>query len=109
MSKTTTNASVVFDATAKTDSRLSLNDTQFVGLVVQGDLFSIFISFRWFNYIISGDIAKMYGQIFIEPEQRSLQRILSRFNLDETVKCYELNTVSYGTASAPYLPTKCLE
>lgn len=105
----TTKVRVVFDASAKSDSGISLNDSQLIGPVVQNDLISILLSFRKFSYIISGDIAMMYRQILIDHEQRSLQRILWRFDTDDEVQCYELNTITYGTASAPYLATRCLE
>jgi len=50
----------------------------------------------------------MFRQILITPEQRSLQRILWRSNPEDPVEIFELNTVTYGTASAPYLATRCL-
>ncbi|KAK9711204.1 hypothetical protein QE152_g25594 [Popillia japonica] len=43
------------------------------------------------------------------PEQRNLQRILWRKHKDEAVKSYTLNTVTYGTASAPFLAVRCLK
>lgn len=50
----------------------------------------------------------MYRAILVTPEQRPLQQIIFRFEPTETLKTYTLNTVTYGTASAPYLATKCL-
>ena len=50
----------------------------------------------------------MYRAILVTPSQRSLQQILFRFSPSEPIKSYTLNTVTYGTASAPYLATKCL-
>ncbi|CAG9137940.1 unnamed protein product [Plutella xylostella] len=35
-------------------------------------------------------------------------QILFRFDANEPIKSYTLNTATYGTASAPYLATKCL-
>ena len=42
------------------------------------------------------------------PRQRCFQRILWRENPTDELLTYELNTVTYGTASAPYLAVKCL-
>ncbi|XP_050360138.1 uncharacterized protein LOC126779964 isoform X1 [Nymphalis io] len=107
-SSTTTKLRVVFDASASTSSGVSLNDIQMVGPVVQDDLFSILTRFRQHRYVVSGDVEKMYRAIELNPVQRPLQKIIFRFNSSEPLKTYTLNTVTYGTASAPYLATKCL-
>ncbi|GJQ87162.1 hypothetical protein Trydic_g8746 [Trypoxylus dichotomus] len=72
-SSITTKCRVVFDASSKTESGLSLNDVQYTGPALQNNI-----------------------------------RIFWRPNPDEKLKCFELNTVTYGTASAPYLAVKCL-
>lgn len=107
-SSKTTKLRTVFDASAKSTSGLSLNDIQYVGPTVQNDLFSILLRFRQHKYVISGDIEKMYRAVKLNPSQRSLQRIIFRKDPSEPLKSYTLNTVTYGTASAPYLATKCL-
>ncbi|CAH2108130.1 unnamed protein product [Euphydryas editha] len=107
-SSTTTKLRTVFDASAASSSGLSLNDIQMVGPTVQDDLFSILIRFRQHKFVISGDIEKMYRAIELNPIQRPLQQILFRFDPSHPIKTYTLNTVTYGTASAPYLATKCL-
>jgi len=104
----TTKVRVVFDASAVTDNGVSLNHIQMVGPILQDDLFSILVRFRTNIYVIAADVEKMFRQILITPEQRSLQRILWRLNPEEPVEVFELNTVTYGTASAPYLATRCL-
>ncbi|CAH2093398.1 unnamed protein product [Euphydryas editha] len=50
----------------------------------------------------------MYRQIEIDPSQRDLQLILWRDEKGNDVNIYRLNTVTYGTASAPFLATRCL-
>ncbi|XP_077296682.1 uncharacterized protein LOC143918616 [Arctopsyche grandis] len=50
----------------------------------------------------------MYRQILIAPEDRNLQRIIWRYDLNSPIKHYKLNTVTYGTSSAPFLATRCL-
>ncbi|XP_041985249.1 uncharacterized protein LOC121737656 isoform X1 [Aricia agestis] len=105
---TTTKLRVVFNASSKTTSGKSFNDIQMVGPVVQEDLFSILLRFRQHKYVVSSDVEKMYRAITVEPSQRSLQQILFRFKPSDKIQAYTLNTVTYGTASAPYLATKCL-
>lgn len=50
----------------------------------------------------------MYRMVNIRPEQQMLQQILWRFEPHEQLRQYKLHTVTYGTASAPYLATRCL-
>ncbi|CAK1583524.1 unnamed protein product [Parnassius mnemosyne] len=107
-SSLTTKLRTVFDASAVSSSGLSLNDIQMVGPTVQEDLYSILLRFRQHKYVITGDIEKMYRAIELNPAQRSLQQIIFRYDSSHPLKTYTLNTVTYGTASAPYLATKCL-
>ncbi|CAH1977156.1 unnamed protein product [Acanthoscelides obtectus] len=107
-SSITTKCRVVFDASAKTTSDLSLNDTQFVGPKLQDDLFDILVRFRKHKLVMTGDVSKMYRRIWITEEQRLYQKILWRFDSTKDIKCYKLKTVTYGTASAPYLAVRCL-
>ena len=72
---TTTKTRVVFDGGAKTSNGLSLNDILQVGPTVQQDLYSIVLRFRTHQVCFTADIAKMYRQIIVHPEDRNLQRI----------------------------------
>ena len=104
----TTKLRVVFDASAKTSTGVSFNDIQHVGPVVQDDLFSILLRYRQHQYVVSADVEKMYRQILVDPSQRMLQQILWRDGPSDPIKIFQLNTVTYGTASAPFLSTRCL-
>ncbi|GJQ77878.1 hypothetical protein Trydic_g16131 [Trypoxylus dichotomus] len=97
------------DASAPSSSGFSLNDIQLVDPTIQDDLFSILIRFRQHTYVVSAAIAKMYRQVLIDPKYRCLQRILWRSDPSKPLHIYQLNTVTYGTASAPYLAVKCLK
>jgi hypothetical protein len=98
----------VFDASAKTTSGLSLNNTLLVGLTVQQDLFAIVLRFRLHNIVFTADIQKMYRQVLVHPEDRKYQKILWRDRPEDTIRIYELNTVTYGMAPASYLATRTL-
>ncbi|CAK9800717.1 hypothetical protein ANTPLA_LOCUS7241 [Anthophora plagiata] len=105
---TTTKLRVVFDGSAKSNTGISLNDTQRVGPTVQSELTDILLRFRTSQYVLAADVEKMYRQILIEPTQRRFQRIVWRSRPDLAIQVYELNTVTYGTASAPFLATRVL-
>jgi len=102
----TTKLRIVFDASCKSTSRISLNDTLMVGPTVQQDLFSIILRFRTFQFVFSADITKMYRQILIDPKQTRLQRVLWRDEAVADVQTFELITLTYGTAATPYLATR---
>ncbi|XP_037930997.1 uncharacterized protein LOC119665820 [Teleopsis dalmanni] len=85
---TTTKLHVVFDASSKTTSRQSLNDLLHIGPTVQSELLSTLLRFRLPCYVFTTEIEKMYREILVHPEDRQL---------------------TYGTRSAPYLATKCLQ
>lgn len=57
---------------------------------------------------MTSDVEKQYRQILVDERFRSLQQIFWRSDPDQEIKQYKLNTVTYGTASAPYLATRCL-
>ncbi|XP_065094195.1 uncharacterized protein LOC135714754, partial [Ochlerotatus camptorhynchus] len=105
---TTTKVRVVFDASCKTSSGVSLNDVLLVGPVVQEDLRSIILRSRTKQILLVSDVEKMFRQILTWLKDRPLQSILFRFSPDEEVAVYELNTVTYGTKSAPFLATRTL-
>lgn len=104
----TTKLRVVFDGSCPTSTGVSINDLQMVGPTIQSDLFSILLRFRQHSYIASADVEKMYRQVLITPEQRSLQQIYWRRNPLDSLTSYQLNTVTYGTAAAAFLAIRCL-
>ncbi|XP_062714400.1 uncharacterized protein LOC134291107 [Aedes albopictus] len=106
---TTTKLRVVFDASCQTSTGVSLNDALMVGPVVQDDLSSICLRFRTHQIAVNADIAKMYRMIRVQPQDYPLQSIKWRNDPSEPLRTYELTTVTYGTSSAPYLATKCLQ
>ncbi|XP_053667343.1 uncharacterized protein LOC128716761 [Anopheles marshallii] len=107
-SSTSTKVRVVFDASCKTSTGYSLNDKLLVGPVIQEDLFSIILRFRSHAIAITADVEKMYRQILHDPRDRSFLRIRYRESPTEVISTFELQTVTYGTAAAPFLATRTL-
>lgn len=105
---TTTKLRVVFNASQKTSNGLSLNDQLAIGKTYQRDILAILIDWRFNRFAATSDIEKMYRQILVNPDQRHLQKILWRKSPGEALKEYSLNTITYGTASAPYLAIRTL-
>ncbi|XP_018374037.1 PREDICTED: uncharacterized protein LOC108768190, partial [Trachymyrmex cornetzi] len=105
---TTTKLRVVFDASCKSTSGLSLNDSLLVGPTIQEDLFSILLRFRTFSYAMTADITKMYRQILFHDSKRSLQRIFWRHSPQNELGIYELLSLTYGTAPVSFLAIRTI-
>ncbi|CAH1382035.1 unnamed protein product [Tenebrio molitor] len=121
---TTTKLRVVFDASAKTTTGVSLNDAVMVGPKLENDLFDIIIRFRTHQYVFTADINKMYRQIIVADQHRKYQTILWRekhntitrtctssypIRFDIPIREYQLATVTYGLNCAPFLAIGCLQ
>ena len=106
---TTTRLRVVFDASRKTSTGVSLNNLLLVGPTIQKDIWSLLLNFRTYKIAYTADIAKMYRQILVNRKDTPYQRILWRNSVNEEIKEYELLTVTYGTASAPFLAVRTLK
>lgn len=107
--KSTTKLRTVFNASTLTSSGKSLNSIQYNGGVIQDDLFSLLVRFRKHLFAFTADIRQMYRMINVDESQRHLQRILWKEDVNEPVKVYQLNTVTYGTVSAPFLAMRTLK
>lgn len=106
-SSETTKLRVVFDGSAPTTTGVSLNDALHTGPKIQDDLLDILLRFRIHQFVITGDIEKMYRQFIVRKEDRKFQRILWR-NAQGQIRTYELNTVTFGLSAAPFLAIRCL-
>lgn len=108
-SSSTTKLRVVFDASAKTRNGNSLNDLLLIGPRLQQDLTSIVLLWRLHKIVFTADIAKMYRQILVDKKDQHLQRIIWRDMPNKPIRSCELKTITYGTASAPYLAIQTLK
>lgn len=98
----------VFNASAKTTTGISLNETQLVGQKLQKDLFFILMNFRKYQYGVTADIEKMYRQVLVHPDDRKYQKILWREDPLKPIQVYQLKTITYGHASAPHSAIRTL-
>ena len=108
-SSSTTKLRVVFDASAQTSTKISLNDTLAVGPTLHPTLDRILIWFRTYKIAITGDISKMYREVLLSPPDRQLHRFLWRPQTDQPILDFFMNRVTFGVASSPYLAVKTLQ
>ena len=57
---------------------------------------------------MTADIEKMYREVLIDENHMNFQLSLWRQNSSDSLQVFRLNTVTYGTASAPFLAIRCL-
>ncbi|XP_050354444.1 uncharacterized protein LOC126776186 [Nymphalis io] len=106
--KTTTKVRVVFNTSQKNSNGVSLNDNLMVGPKLQADLRHTILRWRLYPIALVADIIKMYRQVRIAEGDAMFQRILWRDCQEKEIVDYELTTVTFGTASAPYQAVRTL-
>lgn len=106
---TTTKLRVVFNASQKTNNGKSLNDELLSGKMEQEKIMPLLMRLRKYKIALTGDLEKMYRQIWVDKSQTSLQRIVWRDAPNEPIRDYELLTITYGTQNAPYLAIRILK
>jgi len=90
----------------KTSSSLLLNKCLHPRPKLQQDLDAVILRWRLHAVAFATDIQKMYRQILIHPDDRDCQRILWGSLDSPTV--YQLCTITYGLASAPFLALRVI-
>ncbi|XP_011859305.1 PREDICTED: uncharacterized protein LOC105556805 [Vollenhovia emeryi] len=100
---------VVFNGSSKLPSGESLNEFLLPGPNLLPALPDVLTRWRRHQVVLVTDIAKMYRQIMVHPDDRNLQRILWRKTHNQALQEYQLNTITYGLACAPYLAIRTLQ
>ncbi|XP_062538699.1 uncharacterized protein LOC134206974 [Armigeres subalbatus] len=100
---TTTKIRPVFDGSAKTTSNSLLNDLLLTGPVIQETLFNLLLRFRKHKLALVCDVEKMYLQVLVHHEDRSLMRFVYRFSTSDPISTYEFQQVTFGLSSSSFL------
>ncbi|GBN82251.1 hypothetical protein AVEN_159758-1 [Araneus ventricosus] len=77
--------------------------------LVKENIFEIMTRFRKHEFVFTADIQKMYRQILIEPDQRNLLKIIWKDRGYADLVEFRLKTVTYSTASDPFLVIRTLK
>lgn len=99
---------VVFNGSSALPSGDHLNKYLQIGPNLLPCLGDTLLRWRQHRYVFATDIEKMYRQILVHPEGRSLQTIVWRGRSSEEIRDFRLNTVTYGLSCAPYLAIRTL-
>ncbi|CAK1587686.1 unnamed protein product [Parnassius mnemosyne] len=92
---------IVHDDAAKTKG-VALNDFLLTGPDLLQSLPGVMMRFRRHNVAVSADIAEMFMQVKVRPEDRDALRYLWRGNRrDEAPQEYRMTSIIFGAASSP--------
>lgn len=83
---------VVFDASCRTSWQ-----------TIQNNLLITLLRFRSHSYGVTADIIKVYRQVLVHPKDIHLHLFLWIDDSAKPIKTYAINTVTFETASVPYL------
>ena len=99
---TTTRVRAVFDASAKSSTGVSLNDTLFVGPTVHPPLIDVLLQFRSYPVALTADISKMYRAVELTKGDRDLHRFVWRSNSNSPLKDYRMTRVTFGVSASSF-------
>ena len=99
---TTTKVRVVFDASAKSTSGVSLNDTLLVGPTIHPPLIDVLLRFRSHRIALTADISKMYRAIELTPSDRDLHRFVWRKSVKDPIHDYRMTRVTFGVSASSF-------
>ena len=108
-SSTTTKLRVVFDGSAASSTGVSLNQSLFIGPTLHPTLGNILIKFRSYPIAITADVAKMYREVELAPQDRDLHRFLWRPTPQQAVQDFRMTRVTFGVSASPYLAVRTLQ
>ncbi|XP_063994477.1 uncharacterized protein LOC135172028 [Diachasmimorpha longicaudata] len=105
---TTTTLRVLFDASHRSSTGVSLNDILHSGPKLQTECSDVLIWLRRHRLVFGADIEKMFRQIRVHQNDWDYQRIFWKDDDGQIIE-YQLTTVTYGTSCAPWLSLRVLK
>ena len=101
-SSTTTKVRAVFDASAKSATGVSLNDTLLVGPTIHPPLVNVLLLFRSYPVALTADISKMYRAIELTEIDRDLHRFVWRSESSAPLCDYRMTRATFGVSASPF-------
>ena len=99
---TTTKVRAVFDASAKSSTGVSLNDTLLVGPTIHPPLIDVLLLFRSYLVALTADISKMYRAVKLTESDRDLHRFVWRSDSNALLKDYRMTRVTFGVSASSF-------
>ena len=99
---TTTKVRAVFDASAKSSTGISLNDTLLVGPTVHPPLLDVLLKFRTHRVALTTDVSKMYRAVNLALSDRDLHRFVWRKSHNDPLVDYRMTRVTFGVSASSF-------
>ena len=106
-SSTTTKLRVVFDASARSSSGVSLNDQLLPGPNLYPHLSNTVMHFRQHRFGMTGDISMMFREIGLDKTERDYHRYLVS-SQESKLEDWRKTRLTFGVTSSPFLATQVL-
>ena len=106
---TTTKLRIVFDASAKSATGVSLNDLLLVGPTIHPPLIDVLIRFRFYRIAITADVSKMYRAIELAPADKNLHRFVWRTDSSKPLADYRMTRVTFGVSASSFAANMCIK
>ena len=101
-SSTTTKIRAVFDASAKSSTGVSLNDTLLVGPTIHPALVDVLLRFRLYPVALTADISKMYRAIELTDDDKDLHRFVWGSHPNDPLKDYRMTRITFGVSASSF-------
>lgn len=101
-SSATTKTRVVFDASARSASGVSLNDILMVGPNIHPSLIDVLLRFRLHHVALTADVSKMYRAVELVEGDRDYHRFVWRRSQDEPLVDYRMKRVTFGVSASSF-------
>ena len=101
-SSSTSKMRIVFDASAKSSTRILLNDQLLIGPTVHAPLIDVLLRFRRHRVALTTDISRMYRAILLPKSQRDLHRFVWRRDEHGTLKDYRMTRLTFGVSASSF-------
>ena len=99
---TTIRVRAVFNASVKSLTGISLNNTLLVGPTIHPPLIDVLLRFRSYPVAFTADISKMYRAIELTKDDRDLHRFVWRSDLNAPLKDYQMTRVTFGVSASSF-------
>ena len=99
---TTTKVRAVFDASTKSSTGVSLNNTLLVGPTIHQPLIDVLLHFRLFPIALTADISKMYRAVELTKSDRDLHRFVWRSDPSTQLKDYRMTRLTFGVSASSF-------
>ena len=101
-SSTTTKIRAVLDASVKSSSGVSLNETLLVGPTIHPPLIDVLMRFRLHRIALTTDVSKMYRAVELDMSDRDFHCFVWRSKPEDTLKDYRMTRVTFGVSASSF-------